>query len=343
MRCSRRLDPLGAPTWITRSTSPQSMPSSSVEVQTTAREPSLRHGRLHLAALAHVERAVMQGDRQVVVVRLPQRLEDHLGLAARVDEDQRQLCPLQLVVEFRDGIERGMAGPGHALRRLEDADVGCRTWLPHDQRHRRLARRRKPGAQGVGIGDGGREPDAARLRRMRGHARQGQREQHAALRGHHGMQFVEDDGAQVLQQMCGMRIGHHERHLLRRGDQDVGRVLALAHALVLRRVAGAGLDGDGQPHLPDGCLEVAGDVHRQRLERRNIERVDAAAACAAQTARRGWAGSPPASCRHRWARSAARCRLPPHDPAPPADAAAATSRARRTSSGCVAENSWPAA
>ena len=37
IRCSRRLDPLGAPTWITRSTSPQSMPSSSVEVQTTAR------------------------------------------------------------------------------------------------------------------------------------------------------------------------------------------------------------------------------------------------------------------------------------------------------------------
>ena len=32
-----RLAPLGAPTLITRSTSPQSMPRSSVEVQTTAR------------------------------------------------------------------------------------------------------------------------------------------------------------------------------------------------------------------------------------------------------------------------------------------------------------------
>ena len=37
IRCTSRDDPLGAAIWITRSTSPQSMPRSSVEVQTTAR------------------------------------------------------------------------------------------------------------------------------------------------------------------------------------------------------------------------------------------------------------------------------------------------------------------
>ena len=51
MRCSRRLAPFGAPTWMTRSTSPQSMPRSSVEVQTTARSLPGRHRRLDLAPL----------------------------------------------------------------------------------------------------------------------------------------------------------------------------------------------------------------------------------------------------------------------------------------------------
>ncbi len=37
IRCTRRFTFLGAPTWITRSTSPQSMPRSSDPVHTTAR------------------------------------------------------------------------------------------------------------------------------------------------------------------------------------------------------------------------------------------------------------------------------------------------------------------
>ena len=39
MRWTMRDEPLGADSWMTRSTSPQSMPRSSVEVQTTARSP----------------------------------------------------------------------------------------------------------------------------------------------------------------------------------------------------------------------------------------------------------------------------------------------------------------
>ena len=44
-----------------------------------------------------------------------------------------------------------------------------------------------------------------------------------------------------------------------------------------RRVAGAGLDPDRQPHLGDRRLEIARDVDRQRLQRRDVERVQAAA------------------------------------------------------------------
>ena len=50
-----------------------------------------RHRVLDLAALGDVERAVMQRDREAVVVHAPEILEQHLGLAAGVDEHQRGL------------------------------------------------------------------------------------------------------------------------------------------------------------------------------------------------------------------------------------------------------------
>ena len=47
-----------------------------------------------LRRCADIERAVMQRDRQIVVVDAPQLLEQHLGLRARVDEDQRHAVRL---------------------------------------------------------------------------------------------------------------------------------------------------------------------------------------------------------------------------------------------------------
>ena len=41
IRCNKRLTPLGAPTWMTSSTSPQSIPSSSADVVTIARNNPL--------------------------------------------------------------------------------------------------------------------------------------------------------------------------------------------------------------------------------------------------------------------------------------------------------------
>ena len=60
-----------------------------------------------------------------------------------------------------------------------------------------------------------------------------------------------------------------------RGQQDLRRPDALARLAVGRRVAGAGLDPDRQAHLLDRGEQVALDVDRQRLQRRDVERVQA--------------------------------------------------------------------
>ena len=72
--------------------------------------------------------------------------------------------------------------------------------------------------------------------------------------------------------------GEQQRELLGRGEQDVGRIAPLALALRGRRVAGAGLEPDRQRHLGDRAFEVARDVDRERLERRDVERVQPARA-----------------------------------------------------------------
>ena len=46
------------------------------------------HGRFDFPALADIERAVMERDRQIVVVDAPQLVKQHLGLRTRVDEHQ---------------------------------------------------------------------------------------------------------------------------------------------------------------------------------------------------------------------------------------------------------------
>ena len=63
------------------------------------------------------------------------------------------------------------------------------------------------------------------------------------------MQFVEHDALERAEQIRRVGAGEQQRQLLRRGEQDVRRIAALALALRGRRVAGAGLDADRQPHL----------------------------------------------------------------------------------------------
>jgi hypothetical protein len=105
-----------------------------------------------------------------------------------------------------------------------------------------------------------------------------EREQIASLRCHQRVKLVEDDASERSEQERSIGGGEQQRKLLRRGEQDVGRIAALALALRGRRVAGAGLDADRQRHLGDGCFEIARYVDRERLERGDVQGVQAAGA-----------------------------------------------------------------
>ncbi len=92
------------------------------------------------------------------------------------------------------------------------------------------------------------------------------------------MQLVEHDALERGEQERRIVGRQQQRQLLGRGQQDVRRIAALPLPPRHRRVAGAGLDLDRQPHLGDRRLQIARDVDRERLERRDVERVQAAAA-----------------------------------------------------------------
>ena len=202
-------------------------------------------------------------------------------------------------------------------------------------------------AQIVRLGDGRRQADGREPRRQREQPRQAERQQIAALRGDQRMQFVEHDALERAEQIRRIGGGEQQRELLRRRQQNVGRIAALALALGGRRVAGARLEPDRQAHLAHRDFQVARDVDRQRLQRRDVERVQALrlrgcrgrsetsfpAGVAADAVPPASAGTRRASCRRRSARSAAPSGRPALSPAIRADARAASSRGRRTSGG----------
>ncbi len=225
----------------------------------------------------------MQRDREIVVVDAPELLEDRLGLAAGVDEHQRGLVLLDEAVDFADGVPRRMPGPRQPLGGVEHGDVRRRAVVGDHEigEHgvwRALRLRHQIAAQIVGLRDRRRQADRGQLRRERKQPRQPEREQIAALRRHQRMQFVEHDAAQRAEQERRVGRGQDQRQLLRRREQDMRRIAALALALRRRRVAGAGLDPDRQLHLGDRRLEIARDVDRERLQRRDVERVQSALA-----------------------------------------------------------------
>ena len=82
------------------------------------------HRCFDLAAPGCIERTVMQGDRQRIVVDLPEGLEHGFRLAARVDKDQRQVRALDRRVNLGHRVARAVAGPRQWQIGLEDGDVG---------------------------------------------------------------------------------------------------------------------------------------------------------------------------------------------------------------------------
>ena len=98
-------------------------------------------------------------------------------------------------------------------------------------------------------------------------------QERAALALGDGVQLVQDDGPKAGEVGAGILVGEQESQRLGRREQDVGRMAAHPGAAVLRRVARARRVRDGQRHLGQRRLEVAADVGREGLERRDVERV----------------------------------------------------------------------
>ena len=122
---------------------------------------------------------------------------------------------------------------------------------------------------------GGRQSDPPQPRRQRGQPRHAQRQLVAALGAGERVDLVHHHACQAGEHL--RRIGQRQQHreALRRGQQDVRRLGALARAAVGGRVAGARLDADRQAHLLHRPQQVAGDVGGQRLQRADIQRVQA--------------------------------------------------------------------
>ena len=137
--------------------------------------------------------------------------------------------------------------------------------------------RHKETRQRLRFGHRRRQADGADLWRDAPQPRQPERQQIAALRRHQRMQFIEHDALERGKQERRVVRCQQQRQLLRRRQQNVGRIASLPLPPRHRRIAGAGLDLDRQRHLGDRRFQIAGNIDRQRLQRRNVQRMQATA------------------------------------------------------------------
>ena len=145
------------------------------------------HRGFDLFALSGIERAVMQADRQIVIVGAPEFLEGEFGLHAGVDEDERQFLRADGIIDFAHGVARGVTRPRDVVLGFEDADFGFGAARNGDdvgeQRHRfgfRLGD--EIAAQFAWACDGCREPDRHYVGRELAQPREIERQKIAALR-----------------------------------------------------------------------------------------------------------------------------------------------------------------
>ena len=217
---------------------------------------------------------MMQADRQVLPVQPPQGAEDQLRARPRVDEDERQPGTFDQPVEVLGRVEPDRAAPRHRMLRDQQPHVGLRTRRPLDQ-HRPLRIGREIAEQCPRIGDGRRQTRERRPWRQAPQPGQPQAQKCPALALRQRMQLVQDDPPDAAEEARRLGVGQQQRQQFRRGQQHLRRVPQLPLAPVLRRVAGADLVADGQPHLAHRQCQVAGDVVGERLQRRDVDRVQA--------------------------------------------------------------------
>ena len=146
--------------------------------------------------------------------------------------------------------------------------------LRRDQPHRNgLCIRCQPGAQGIRRGDGGGKPDALCPRCQYSQARKAKRQLIAAFGAGKGVDFINDDAAKPGKKFGGLWLGQQKREAFRRSQQDMRRGGALSRAAIGRRVTRAGFNANGQRHIANRRHQIARNIHRQGLERRDIKRM----------------------------------------------------------------------
>ena len=222
---------------------------------------------------------MMERDCQCVVVHPPELLENALGLAAGVDEDQRGAVSPDQLVYLAERVTGGVAGPWHALGGIEHGDLGLGAALRHDEIGRGGAvfrLRHQKATQIVRLGHSRGQSHAGEIGRQLEQPRQAERKQIAAFRRHQCVQLIEHDPLERAEQVRRIGCRQYQCELLGSGEQDMRRVAPLALSLRGRGVAGAGLDPDRQRHFGHRPLQIARDIDRERLERRDVKRVQAA-------------------------------------------------------------------
>ena len=290
IRWRPRATDFGLSTWMTRSTAPMSIPSSSEEVAirqgiSPRFSSSSTSTRCSRASEPWWARAIsLAFSRQLVQ---PQR--EPLGQPAVVDEDDRGAVlldqPQQLGVDRRPD-----RGGRDSLGARAEQRVGLDQPAPGSRMSSTGTTTRRSSSLRVPASTSriGRAPDTKRpisssgrwvaerpiaLDRVADQAVQTldrQRQVCAALRPCDRVHLVEDQRADGAEHLAALR-GEQQEQRLGRGDQDVGRLAQHRRPLLLRRVAGA--DGDGQLRLEarERAAQVPLDVVVQGLQRRDVE------------------------------------------------------------------------
>ncbi len=168
-----------------------------------------------------------------------------------------------------------MPGPRHPPARDQHVDDGRGArWPPHEIDA--VGVPAEPVPDQVRVIHRRRQSDPPHLRRDRLQPAQAERQKIAALGRPQRVDLVDDHAAEVLEQPLGAFPGQQQRQLLGRRQQHVRRLQLLALLARHAGVAGAGLGDDVQAHLVDGRQQVALDIDGQRLQRRQVQGVDAA-------------------------------------------------------------------
>ncbi len=120
--------------------------------------------------------------------------------------------------------------------------------------------RSQPGAEEVRIGDGGAKANAAETGAIGLELGHGEGDQVAALGARHGVDFVDHHGLQLAEHQVRLGVAQQQHQAFGCGDEQVGRLLPLALAAVLRGVAGAAFDRYGQVERLDQGQDIAFNI-----------------------------------------------------------------------------------